>query len=198
MRIYEHCRTKGYEMLNFADEVSLDQMNLLNGKPRTKSWKPLQVQRMRATRREGCRPSDSPFVFATGVMVFRRSAVDALRDILDAHGELLPLQDSEGVELYAYNPWPLDALDHDLTQGSRNEEGRVYLPNNHVFIPSIVKGVDIFRLNEDYPGAIYVGENFLQRWKQAKLKGLDFKLAWDSELPPDQQPNIWTSKPIKL
>jgi hypothetical protein len=63
---------------------------------------------------------------------------------------------------------------------------------------TVVNGVDIFRQAQARGGCTYVGEGFLQRWKKAKLKGLDFILAWDSDLPPDQQPNVWTSKPVKM
>lgn len=118
--------------------------------------------------------------------------------MLDAHGELLPLEDEGGVELYVYNARALDALDQKLSQGPRDENGRLEAATRPIFIPSIVEGVDIFQIKVDGAGQIYVSDRFLQRWKQAKLKGLDFILAWDSELPPDQQPNIWTSKPVKL
>jgi hypothetical protein len=199
MRIYEYGRTKGYEMLLLVDDDGSKGFDRLNGKLiGKKKWKPIRVRRVRATRREAGRPSDAPYVFSPGVLVFRRSAVDALRDILDAYGELLPLEDEGGVELFAYNPRALEALDHERTQGSRDEHGRVYLPNNHVFFPSVVEGVDIFRQSEKRTSIIFVGERFIQRWKQAKLKGLDFKIAWDSDLPPEAQPNVWTSKPIKL
>ncbi|MBK9263147.1 MAG: hypothetical protein IPM54_25505 [Polyangiaceae bacterium] len=143
------------------------------------------------------RPSDSPS-YGSDVLVLRRSAIDALRDMLDAHGELLPLEDEGGVELFLYNPRALDAFDHERTVGSRDENGRIEMANNHVFIPSVVEGVDIFKQACPRAGTIYVSDRFVQRWKQAKLKGLDFTLAWDSDLPPEAQPNVWTSKPIKL
>jgi len=197
MQIYKYYVRTGYEMLSFCEGEDREKVSQLNGEPRGHNWKPMRVRRVRATKREGFRPSDSPYYTGCG-LIFRRSAVDALRDILDAHGELLPLEDEGGVELYVFNPRVLDALDHKLTKGSKDENGRVKVPNNHVFIPSIVEGVDIFRLAAERAGDIYLSERFLQRWKQAKLKGLEFKLAWDSELPPDQQPNVWTSKPIKL
>ena len=198
MRIYWYILTTGYEMAMTVDGEAHDALDRVNGKPKGKKWKPVRVRRIRATKRAGCKPSDAPFMFMTGMLVLRRSAVDALRDILDAHGELLPLEDEGGVELYLYNPRALEALDHERSQGPRDKHGRVYAPDNHVFIPSVVEGVDIFRLREEKSGAIFLGERFLQRWKQAKLKGLDFKLAWDSELPPEAQPNVWKSKPVKL
>ncbi|MBK9266776.1 MAG: hypothetical protein IPM54_44210 [Polyangiaceae bacterium] len=198
MYLYEYRPTKGYEILTWVDDDAYEALDRLNGKPLGKKWKPVRVRRVRATKREGCKPSDAPFMFMAGILVFRRSAVDALRDMLDAFGELLPLEDEGGVELLLYNPRALEALDHERTQGSRDKQGRVYLPNNHVFIPSVVEGVDLFRQAKKRRGVIYLSDRFVERWKQAKLKGLDFILAWDSDLPPEAQPNVWTSKPIKL
>jgi hypothetical protein len=192
MRLYKHTSSKGYEQL-LCVGPQLGPFSELNGEPRTKKWEPIRVRRVRPSLREGFRPADSPL--AVDCLVFRRSAVDALRDILDAHGELLPLEDEGGVELFAYNPRALEALDHERTVGSRDKNGLVYIPHNHVFFPSVVEGVDVFRQRK---GDIYLSDRFIQRWKQAKLKGLDFILAWDSDLPPEAQPNVWTSKPIKL
>jgi len=194
MRLYKYFGSKGYEQVGSVDNTGGDILRKLNGERRAPSWKPIRVRRVRPTIRGAFRPSDSPFN-AHKILIFRRSAVDALRDILDAHGELLPLEDEGGVELFAYNSRELDALDHERTVGSRDENGRVYLPDIHVFIPSVVAGIDVFRQRDYWP---YVSDRFVARWKQAKLKGLDFHLAWDSDLPPEQQPNVWTSKPIKL
>lgn len=197
MHVYKYRSTKGYEILHSVNSPDWRVFSEFDGTPRIESWKPMRVRRVRPSSREGFRASDSPF-YGTEILIFRRSAVDALRDMLDAHGELLPLDDEEGVELYAYNPKPVAALDHELSVGSRDELGHVYLVNNHVFIPSMVEGVDIFRQARKRNTTIYLSERFLQRWKKAKLKGLDFKLAWDSDLPPDQQPNVAKSKPVKM
>jgi hypothetical protein len=196
MYVYKYTCSRGYELINCVDRPQSEAFGELNGEPRTKRWEPVRVRRARQSLREGFRPSDSPF--AAYCLVFRRSAVDALRDILDAHGELLPLEDEGGVELFAYNPRALEALDHERTVGSRDEDGRVYSAGNHVFIPSVVEGVDVFRQVQKGRGNVYFSDRFIQRWKQAKLKGLDFILAWDSDLPPEAQPNVNTSKPIKL
>lgn len=198
MKVYNFEGAKGYEILHPVDDDGYEKFAILNHSPLQTKWTPQRVRRVRPSKREGFRPSDAPFACLSSIFVLRRSSVDALRDILDAYGELLPLEDEEGVELYAYNPRALYALDHALTVGSRDESGRVYLPNNHVFIPSVVEGVDIFRQKQERAGNIYLSHHFLQRWKKAKLKGLDFTLAWDSDLPPDQQPNVWTSKPVKM
>ena len=197
MRLFSFQGSTGYEMLHCVDDSGWPTMRKLRGEPQAKTWTPVRVRRVRPSLRERSRPADSPY-YGTECLIFRRSAVDALRDMLDAHGELLPLEDEGGVELFAYNPRALDALDHERTVGSKDETGHVWLPNNHIFIPSVVEGVDIFKQACERAGAIYVSERFLSRWKQAKLKGLDFKLVWDPQLPPEQQPNVWTSKPVKL
>lgn len=197
MRIFSYIGATGYEIVHTVGTVDWEIFVEWDGSSQIKKWKPVRVRRVRPSEREAFRASDSPFYGAT-CLIFRRTAIDALRDMLDAHGELLPLEDEGGVELFAYNPRALDALDHKLTRGSRYEDGRVYLANYHVFIPSIVEGVDIFKQKCRRAGSIYLSERFIQRWKKYKLKGLDFILAWDSELPPDKQPNVWTSKPIKL
>jgi hypothetical protein len=188
MRLYEFTSSKGYEQINCVGRPQLDAFAELNGEPRTKKWEPIRVRRVRPSLREGFRPSDSPY--EGECLIFRRSAIEALRDILDAHGELLPLEDEGGVELFAYNPRALEALDHERTIGSRDDDGLVYIPYNHVFFPSIVEGVDVFRQVQKGLGDVYLSERFVQRWKQAKLKGLDFILAWDSDLPPEAQPNV--------
>lgn len=198
MQIYKYGRTKGYEMLMWVDDDAHDALDSLDGKPKGKNWKPVRVERIRVNRRESGRPSDAPYMFMSGVLVFRRSAVNALHDILDAHGELLPLHDAGDVELFVYNPRALEAIDYAQSKGWRNDAGGLDVVETHVFFPSVVEGIDIFRQSEEKRGAIYLSERFVSRWKQANLKGLDFTLAWDSDLPPEAQPNVWKSKPVKL
>jgi hypothetical protein len=197
MRFYSYLGKTGYEILNCLDWEGGNAIRELNDKPASSSWKPIRVERERGSLREGFRPSDSPWR-TSSVLIFRRSAVDALRDMLDSHGELLPLEDKDGVELWLFHPRSIDAFDHEKSKGSRLPDGRIEAAILHVFIPSKLESVDIFKHACPRGGHIYLSERFLQRWKQAKLKGLDFYVIWDSELPPEQQPNKWTSKPVKL
>jgi hypothetical protein len=197
MRFHSYLSHTGYEIINCVGMEGGEIFRQLNEKSASKDWKPVRVRRVRGSLREGFRPSDSPF-YGTNNLIFRRSAVDALRDMLEAHGELLPLEDEGGIELWTFHPKSIDALDQEKTLGSRRPDGRIERPRIHVFMPEKVEGVDIFKLAAPRAGGIYLSERFLRRWKQAKLKGLDFYLAWDSDLPPDQQPNVWTCKPVKL
>ncbi len=193
MQIFEQSSGRGYETLKCLDD-GWETLHHLDGSPRASTWKPLRVRRVRPSLRQRFRPSDGPSC-GNDSLILRRTAVDALRDMLDAHGELLPLEDEEGVELWLHNTRTLDAYDHERTVGSRDEDGRVWMANNHVFVPSVVEGVDIFKqpLSQG-GGSIYLSERFVQRWRQAKLKGLDFRLVWDSDLPPEAQPNRWTGE----
>lgn len=95
MRFYKQLGSKGYEGLSWVDSQGFDVVYDLDGSSRAEGWKPLAVRRVRPSRREACRPADSPY-YGTDILVLRRSAVDALRDMLEAHGELLPLEDEGG------------------------------------------------------------------------------------------------------
>ncbi len=193
MRIFKKGSAKGYEVFNCVDSEGWETLRHFDGSPRAATWKPLRVRRVRPSLRQRFLASDSPSC-GSDVLVLRRTAVDALHDMLDAHGELLPLEDEEGVELWLHNPRALDAFDHERTVGSRDEDGRIESANIHVFIPSVVEGVDIFKQACPLAGNIYLSERFVQRCRQAKLKGLVFGLAWDSDLPPEAQPNVWTGE----
>lgn len=138
MQLYSFDRTTGYEALECVDkDVWFDLLLALDGVPRAATWKPFQVRRVGKARKRPFRASDSPYE-GDYVLFFRRSAVDALRDILEAHGELLPVEDEGGVELYLYHPHALDALDQIHTPGTRDEDGKITSSSRPVFIPSVV------------------------------------------------------------
>jgi hypothetical protein len=180
MEIYTSIGATGYEIINFPggyDDWQL--VGNLDGTSRKASWKPILVKRVRSSKREAFRPSDFPYYFCA--FIVRRSAVDALRDILDAHGELLPLQDEGGAELYVLNMRALDALDEPRSKINYDETtGNICYVKKPVFILSAVEGVDIFTLRRKL-GQIYYSDRFVARVKAAKLKGLDFTKVWSSD-----------------
>jgi hypothetical protein len=73
----------------------------LDGSPRASNWKPVPVRSVRADDTQECNPSDFPWLGSA--LVMRRRAVDALRDMVVANGEILPLHTDDDVELYVFN-----------------------------------------------------------------------------------------------
>lgn len=179
MEICDSIGATGYEIIHcprgYDDWQTLGH---LDGTRRSTNWQPLLVRRVRGSIREACRPSDFPYVGSA--LILRRSAIDALRDMLDAHGELLPLQDEGGVELHVLNVNALDALDESRsTVDYIGDTGRIAYVKKPVFIKSAIEGVDIFTLRRCL-GHIYFSDRFVARVKAAKLKGRDFTKVWSS------------------
>ena len=180
MNIFDHIGARGYEIIHcpggYDDWQTLGK---LDGTPRLGTWKPVPVRRVRGSKREAFRASDLPYVGSA--LILRRSAVDALRDMLDAHGELLPLQDEGGVELYVFNVQDLDALDEARSTINYVEgTNRICYVKKPVFVKSAVAGIDIFTLSRRL-GHIYFSDRFVERVKAAKLNGLKFTKVWSSE-----------------
>ncbi len=113
-------------------------------------------------------------------LIFRTRALDALSEILLAHGELLPLE-CRGEDLVLFNATRvLDALDEQASDIARFPDGRIMLIERHVLLPDIVSGVDIFRLARDRTHSIYVSARFVDRFQAAGLRGLVFEKVWSA------------------
>jgi hypothetical protein len=178
--IYKRLNAKGYEIINTVHGYEDDQVFLhLYGPSRKNDWKPILVQRDRPTRRGGCKEADIPY--DGYALVLRPHAVAALQDILEAHGEVLPLATNDGVELYVFNPrFVLDALDMERSELEHRPESGYFLVRKFVFIESVVRDVDIFRLSQGYLKSVF-SDRFVERVKKAKLKGTEFIKLWSSE-----------------
>lgn len=178
--IYRRLNAKGYEIINTVHGYDDDQVFLhLGGPSRKHNWKPILVQRDRPTRRTGCKEADIPY--DGYALVLRPHAVEALQDVLEAHGEVLPLATNDGVELYVFNPrFVLDALDMERSELEYASPTSRFGVRKYVFIESVVRDVDIFRLPQAYL-TTYFSDRFVERVKKAKLKGTDFIKLWSSE-----------------
>ena len=181
--IYDRLNTKGFEIINTVHGYDDDEvLRNLCGAPRQPDWKPILVKRDRPTRRGACKEADIPYDHS--VLVLRPHAVEALQDILDAHGEVLPLATNDGVELYVFNPrFVLDALDRERSEIEQIPESTGIWIRKYVFIESAIRDVDIFRLPYSYRHP-YFSDRFVDRVKKAQLKGTDFIKLWSSEDEP--------------
>jgi hypothetical protein len=138
---------------------------------------------------------DCPFVHGFYVEpVFSERAVEALRDLLQSNGELLPLLCDEGT-YHVFNTTtvvdaldeqrsefkPLQELDPDLFWKAPPDEMGI---TRHEFFSDKVADLSIFRIPfgsnyaENYP---LVTDRFVQRVAASGLKGFEFQLLWSSE-----------------
>jgi hypothetical protein len=108
----------------------------------------------------------------------RRHAVDALRDLLEANGEVLPLATEDGVALSAYKPQVIDALDETRSTIARIPgTNKIMRIRRAVFIPSVLSGVDLFTLPHR-ASATYLSDRVVTRIKFARLRGITFEKVW--------------------
>lgn len=177
MTIFEPLVADGYEWVNACDDSDYETFLAFDGAPRGRSWKPVKVRRVRADDRQAFRPSDFPWL-GSHALVLRRTAVDALRDVLDAHGETLPLETDDGVELWVFNARTVDALDEAKSSVMRFPgTNRIMRISKVAFVEKAIRGLDVFRLPHR-AASTYVSERFVERVKKAKLRGLEFNLVW--------------------
>jgi hypothetical protein len=138
------------------------------------SWRPVKVTgRVRKT-------NDFPAV--GNVPVFSERAVDALRDLLEPAGELIPLETPLG-NYFAYNP----LITADVLDPGRAKIEWLVKPilissiEDYQVVPEKLDGLSIFVLPYD-PGHVMVTEAFAERAHQHGLRGMHFVRVWP--LPP--------------
>ena len=180
----------GYEWVKCVDGDHGNQyIKDVDGKSCANRWRPVPVERFFADGDDQL--ADFPWLISH-TLVMRRRAVDALRDVLEAGGEILPLATDDGVELFLLNVTRvIDALDLAKSQVWRfPESGRIYFLETAAFHEHLVRDVDFFKLSIAPPNEIFVGERFVERVQAAGLVGLSFELAWSPERGPVKQ-RLW-------
>jgi hypothetical protein len=113
------------------------------------------------------------------VPAFSRRAVDALRDLLEPNGELLPLLSHVG-EYYAYNVTTVvDVLDRDASEIEWLDKSHLlaFHIKNYVCMDSRMNGLSIFRIVEK-TGETYVSQPFVDRVCEKGLQGFHFAKLW--------------------
>ena len=179
--LYRPIGAEGYECINCVDPSDYDVFVDFDGSPRGATWKPIAVLRVRADARSGFKPSDFPWLGFS--LIMRASAVVALRDILEANGEILPLSTDDGVKLFVLNARVIDALDEARSTLVRfPDSDRIMWLKKPAFVESAIEGVDIFRIPNIRGSPTYVSERFVERVKAARLRGLDFNKVWPHDV----------------
>jgi hypothetical protein len=186
--IYDPMPADRYEGVNCVDDDGFRLLADFDGTSRAATWSPLPVQRYSDRRNK--KPADFPWL-GGHVLIMRRRAVDALADMLEAGGEILPLATNDGVDLYLLNVTRvIDALDEERSTLLRlPDSGKVILITAPAFHEPLVRGVDFFKLPR-HANRIFVGERFVERVHAAGLVGVEFRLAWSPEGGPIKR-RLW-------
>ena len=188
--IFDPIRGNQYEGTICADSADCGRfLDLFNGTPRRATWEPLRVERFAEGRAR--RPADFPTMAVGDVLVMRESAAEALRDMFEAGGELLPLATGDDVPLFILNVTRvIDALDEDRADVLRFPDGRIAYLNAPAFHADKVRDVDFFKL-AGRRSEIFVGERFVARVREAKLVGLEFRPVWSPAGGPIRRRLNW-------
>jgi hypothetical protein len=124
---------------------------------------------------------DFPRFASPGVLLLSRRAADTLGDLLEPHGEFLPL---EGVPYLLFHVTRmLDALDEERSRLVRLAmfEGRpatVAQVSRFALHAEVVTGATVFRMTAIPRGGIFVTDRFVERGRTAALTGLRLQPVW--------------------
>ncbi len=145
---------------------------IVDGTSVASGWEPVAVYRFDAEGKRG----HGDFSTLNAVPTFTGRAVEALSDLLEGCGELLPLTVADGGEAYAYNVTRLsDALDRERAKFEYYRSGGIMAVDDYVFDPEGVVGETIFKLAVQPRGYEYVTDRFRDRVEQAGLTGFRWR-----------------------
>lgn len=146
-----------------------------DGGPLRAEWKPLEIMAV-DTDDELALLGDHALLGTIPVLSER--AVDALADVLQANGELLPLI-FRRKPYFALNVTTVtDALDESRSKVHRFSSGRVMAIDEFAFRPERVRALTIFKIPELPRGFVFVTDTFVDRVRTAGLQGFDFHEVW--------------------
>lgn len=154
-------------------------MSLIDGTSRGHAWVPIGMKLVREYERIRYAESDAPW-FGSDALIFRQRALEALEPLLSQHGELLPLSCPDA-HVVMYNPTHvIDALDERASSVVRLPGGTIVNIREHVFRTE--PAAEIFKIPNLRPSPTYVRQRFVDVWKSAGLRGLEFKQVWPHPL----------------
>ncbi len=160
-----------YARLQPVDENDIDRFAPLDGTPMAASWRPVRVA---WETEDGAYPR-CDVTEVSGAPVFNARAVEALSDLLEGRGELLPLDVEGGDQHYAFNVTRLSgALDEGRSECEYFSDGRILGVDRHEFDPVALAGETIFKLiqKRNYE---YVVDALRERAEGAGLTGFRWR-----------------------
>jgi hypothetical protein len=180
--VYDPLNVGGYEFCYPVNRKDFETIALqINGESRKHTWAPLKVQLVRDNQGQKLAESDSPWAGTSSALMFRPRAISVLKSMLLKYGELLPL-DCDDADLVVYNvTCMVNALDEEASIIDRFRDGRIMHVRRHVFREALIRDVEIFKIPNLRVSSTFVGQRFVDLWKTAGLKGLQFARVWTFE-----------------
>jgi hypothetical protein len=160
--------------LYFRDEADVDVIHRFNGLP-IAEWSPVGVD----VDDEGPYLPEGDFPSLIGhIPVFSQRAAEALGDMLEPNGQLLPLDCGRGV-YYAYNVTKLvDALDEEQSEIVRFSSGRIMDIRRYALAgEGLDEGLTIFKLSVTPLLRVFVTGRFVEAVELSGLVGFTFPPA---------------------
>jgi hypothetical protein len=114
--------------------------------------------------------------------VFSQRAVDALRDILEPNGELLPLLTSVGSYFFYNCTTVADIIDFDRSKLVHLNKSTVSTIDHLELHEDRLAGLSIFRIRK-YENSCCITDAVARRIREAKLDGIELRKLWP--LPAD-------------
>jgi hypothetical protein len=184
LRVYEPAVTEDFEWVQPTHESDFDAVYQLDGRPRTKEWRPIRVRLLRRDStlgRKTLKPAELPWL-GGHALVCRPRAHELLAPILERSGEFLPLDLGGGEPLWLFNVCQIvDALDEAASDIVRfPSSGRVMDIRRHVFFPDRVAGMTAFRIPQSR--SLFLGGEAVDAIVGLELSGARFELVW--QMPP--------------
>jgi len=166
---YESVLMPGGDLYEFAGRF--------NGRPMKKLGNDPKIKKDPRRLPKGDFPSLIP-----NVPVFSRRAVEALRDLLEGHGEILPVMISDDEYFLLNVTRVVDALDESNSEVIRFEgSSKVLNIRSHSFYEEKLFGIMIFKIPQVITMDVFVTDVFVERVRSAGLKGFWFPFVWSSD-----------------
>ncbi|MGH2662091.1 MAG: imm11 family protein [Actinomycetota bacterium] len=145
-----------------------------DGTPMAGTWTPPRVEVLAEEDGAARPPGDFPSLGGYAP-VFSRRATDAVEDLLEDAGELLPLDSPDGTYLVFNVTRVLDALDEDRSDVRRfKSTGRIMNIDRYQLIPERIGDAPIFKLSQIPRMYTFVTDRFVHRVRDAGLAGFLF------------------------
>ena len=177
-RLYSNCKNE-YRSLKMVVGNVGEFLRRFDGTPMKRPWTDVLIGWDPETNRFP--KGDYPHLVLS-LPVFSSRAVDALGDLLEGNGEILPTT-CEGEQIFFFNATKvIDALDESNSEVIRyHGSTEVMRVETCAFFKEKLTGAVIFKIPQFPVGPVFVTDPFVERVKSTGLKGFWFPRVWSTD-----------------